>query len=335
MSNNYLTTPNAPPIPSLRFRHVRGEIDFPGMVAAILSSTEADDIEEAVTVEGMARAFQHMTNCDPYQDILLAEVDGEIIGYTRGWWMDEPQGRIYEFSRFLAPAWRHKGIGSVTLDWIENHLRAMATTHPPEIGKFFRRAGVSQRETGTIALLERAGYKPIRYFHKMVRPSLDDIQDFPLLEELEVRPAQPEHYRAIFFSGEEGIEDEWGNSKHTEESYQQWLSDPHFQPELWQIAWDVATGKSVGHVLTFIDHEENEKYNRKRGYTEGIGVDHTWRRRGVARALISLSLRAQKAAGMTESALAADVDSVNNVTQLYESCGFQTVSTDAVYQKAF
>jgi ribosomal protein S18 acetylase RimI-like enzyme len=44
--------------------------------------------------------------------------------------------------------------------------------------------------------------------------------------------------------------------------------------------------------LTFIEHDENEQNDRKRGYTEGIGVDQAWRRRGIARALIAQSLQA-------------------------------------------
>ena len=40
---------------------------------------------------------------------------------------------------------------------------------------------------------------------------------------------------------------------------------PHFQPQLWQVAWDNSTNKIVGHVLTFIDENENEQFNRKHG----------------------------------------------------------------------
>jgi hypothetical protein len=50
--------------------------------------------------------------------------------------------------------------------------------------------------------------------------------------------------------------------------------------------------------------------------------------------LISRSLQAQKAAGMTESALVADSDSTSGVTRLYESCGFQIVKRDTVYRKS-
>jgi len=335
MASDQMSLPNAPEISGLRFRHFRGEDDYPQMVAANLASAQADGVETTLTVEFITQAFQNLTNCDPYQDILIAEADGKIIGYSRGSWVDEPEGCMYQHIGVLVPAWRRKGIGSAILQWMETHLREVAATHPPEMVKFFRPNGISYRETGRITMLERAGYRPIRFFHNMVRPTLDDIQEFPLPVGLEVRPALPEHYRAIWTQVDNTSKDEWGYSEPTEEKYQEWLTDPHFQPDLWQVAWDVATEKPIGSVLTFIDHAENEKYNRKRGYTEGIGVVHAWRRQGIARALIALSLQAQKAAGMTESALVADSDSVSNVTHLYESCGFQTIYTDSIYRKPF
>ena len=88
-------------------------------------------------------------------------------------------------------------------------------------------------------------------------------------------------------------------------------------------------------MLTFIDRAQNEKFNRKRGYTEGIGVGRAWRRRGLARALIARSLQAQKAEGMSESALSADTENLDGATRLYESCGFRVVRRDTIYRKPF
>ena len=165
----------------------------------------------------------------------------------------------------------------------------------------------------------------------MIRPSLDDIPDLPLPDGLEMRPALPEHYRSIWASVDETSQDEWG---YTGGDYETWLNNmPHFQPHLWQIAWDIATQQVAGHGLTFIDHEQNEKFNRKRGYTEGIRVGQAWRRRGLARALIACSLQAQNATGMTESAPA--VDSENVSTCLHESCDFRVVNRDTIYRKPF
>jgi mycothiol synthase len=324
---------NAPSIPGLSFRHFQGERDHAQIAAVLTASEAADHVARQVKAENIANAYKQMNNCDPFKDIIIAEVGGNMVGYARGWWENDSQaGRLYHHNGFLRPEWRRKGIGSALLGWMEEHLREMAESIHPKSAGFFQ-VNASQYQTGIVAMLERAGYQPARYFYQMVRPSLDEISEFPLPEGLELRPVLAEHYPAIWKSRDDTSKDEWGYTEPTEDDYQEWLASPHFQPHLWQVAWDTATNQVAGHVLTFINIDENEQQNRKRGYTEGVGVDQSWRRRGVARALISRSLQAQKAAGMTESALVADSDSTSNVIQLYESCGFQIIKRDTIYRK--
>ena len=153
-------------------------------------------------------------------------------------------------------------------------------------------------------------------------------------EGVEVRPVLPEHYRAIWDASNEAFHDHWGYSEPTEEDYKQWLeSKIIFQPDLWQIAWDKESNEVAGQVRTFINHPENEKYNRKRGYTEFISVRRPWRKRGLARALIVQSLRLQKELGMTESALGADSENISGAIRIYETCGFRVVKQSAICRK--
>lgn len=333
METSMIDVKNASSISGLNFRHFRGESDYSYIAAVLIASESADNTERKVTADDIANAYQHLNNCDPYRDIIIVEVAGGMIGYSRGWWRDESiTGRLYEHNGFLIPEWRRKGIGHAMLFWMENRLRDIAATHPPETAKFFQ-VDVSQFQKGTAIMLERSGYQPMRYFYEMVRPTLDDIPELPLPDGLVIHPVLPDHYSAIWKSVDETSQDEWGYKEPTDDDYQEWLTNPHFQPHLWQVAWDTATDQVVGHVLTFIDHDENEHFDRKRGYTEGIGVDRSWRRRGLARALIGRSLQAQKAAGMAESALAADSDSTHGVTRLYESCGFQIIKCNTIYRK--
>ncbi len=324
---------NSPAIPGLKFRHYKGEPDHAQIAAVLVASEAADQMFRAVTAENIANAYQHMSNCDPYRDIIFAEVDGELVGYSRGWWYEEsPTQRFYVHNGFLIPQWRRKGIGQCMLNWMEAHLSQVAATHPQEMVKFYQ-VNTTQFQKGTAIMLERSGYQPRRYYYEMVRPSLDEIPEIPLPDGLEIRPVLPDHYRSIWQLTVETSQDEWGHKLLTEEDYHEWLESPLFQPDLWQIAWDITTQLPVGEVLGYIHHDENKQFNRKRGYTEGIGVARSWRRRGVARALISCSLQAQKAAGMTESALVADSANTNDVTRLYESCGFQIVKCDTLYRK--
>jgi ribosomal protein S18 acetylase RimI-like enzyme len=324
---------NPPVIPGLKFRHFEGESDYPKIAAVIAASEKADHSQREVDADDIANAYQHMSNCDPYRDVIFAEVSGEVVGYTRGWWSDEsaPE-RMYIHNGFLIPEWRRKGIGHSMLLWMEQRLREIAATHPPEMVKLYQ-VNVSQFQKDTAIMLERSGYQSVRYFYLMVRPTLDDIPQFPLPAGLEIRPVSPEHYRLIWELNAETGQDEWGHKKPTEDDYQEWLVSYYFQPDLWQVAWDIATNQVIGQVLTYIYHDENKQFNRKRGHTEGIGVARSWRKRGVASALISQSLLAQKAAGMTESALVVDSDNPSGATHLYESCGFQIIKRDTLYRK--
>ena len=84
MTHELIEIRDTPVIPGLRFRHFRGASDFPQMAAAIAASADADQVERVTTVEDIAHAYAHLTNCDPYQDMIMAEINGVIIGYSRG-----------------------------------------------------------------------------------------------------------------------------------------------------------------------------------------------------------------------------------------------------------
>jgi mycothiol synthase len=333
-TKDLINVTDAPAIAGLAFRHFRGAEDYPKMVGVIAASAEADKMERVDSVEDIANAYAHLVNCDPYQDMLFAEVNNEVIGYSRGFWRQEEDGpRIYASVGFLSPAWRRKGIGTSMLHWIENRMRVIAESQPTmEAGLF--EGFVTDGNTGLAALLEKNSYAPIRYIVEMLRPDLENIPDFPMPDGLEVRPVSSEHYRAIWDADQEAFRDHWGYSKPTEEDYQAWLNDRAiFQPELWQIAWDVKSNEIAGQVRTFIRPVENEKYNRQRGYTEFISVRRPWRKRGLARALIVQSLRLQKEQGMTESALGADSENLSGATRVYEDCGFQVIRRNTIYRK--
>ena len=340
MNSDAIQLPDAPGIHGLRFRRFRGGQDYHHMATITRVSAEADATERADTPEELEHFFAHLTNFDPYTDMIFAEVDPgderepEVIGYSRGTWRVEGSGeRRYMFFGRILPAWRRKGIGQAVLRWIEGRLREVAASHPAEIEKYFM-SFVAQGETGLAAMLEKTRYQPVRYFFDMVRPDLENIPNYPLPEGLEVRPVLPEHYRAIWEADTEAFRDHWGFIEPGEEDYQAWLGDrTTFQPELWQVAWDNTTDQVAGQVRTYIDHEQNKLYDRQRGWTEMISVRRPFRRRGLARALIARSLQAQKQAGMTESALGVDSENLSGATRVYEDCGFRVAKRNTAYRK--
>jgi ribosomal protein S18 acetylase RimI-like enzyme len=303
------------------------------MLAVIEASKEADGIERTDSLEDIARNYRHLHNCDPYQDMLFAEVDGEVVGYSRVRWTQTSDGkRIYSVFASLQPEWRYKGIRRAMLRFNERRLREIAASHPQDGERWFE-AWASESEEHWVSMLVDAGYRAVRHGFEMARPDLEEIPDLPLPAGLEVRPALADHYRTIFDAAKEAFRDSWEYSDDwwTDEEFESWQQESTFQPELWQVAWD--DGQVAGMVLNFIRHDENEEYNRKRGYTETICVRRPWRQRGLARALIARSFEVIKRQGMTEAALGVDAENPNGALRLYEGMGFRPMKRDSLYRK--
>jgi ribosomal protein S18 acetylase RimI-like enzyme len=326
-----IVLPDAPAIPGLTFRHFRGEGDYPAVVAVIEGSKEADQIEHTETLEDIACHYRHLMNCDPYQDVLLVEMNGKVIGHARVWWIQRSDGtRTYNHFAILLPYWRGQNIRQAMLRHNERRLREIASAHPKDMPRFLE-VWAGDAEVDWVSLLVKEGYKPIRYSFEMVRPNLEDIPNLPLPEGLEVRPAKPEHYRSIYGAAVEAFQDHWGAIGWREEEFKEWQEQSFFSPDLWQVAWD---GDEVaGMILNFIHKKENKEFNRKRGYTETICVRRPWRKKGLARALLARSFKVLKDQGMAEAALGVDAENISGALRLYESTGFRTVKRHATYRK--
>ena len=317
----------------IHFRPFAGAADFPAMCDCANASFVLDGIEFVRTVEDMARDYAAFTDCVPEHDIWIAQAPGAMAGYVRCWHWGQPDGqRLYSQTGFVVPQWRRKGLGAALLAWAEARHRQQAAAHP-EAPLHSHQAYVTQSEIARAAMLQKAGYRPARYFLTMVRPTLEAIADFPLPPGLELRPVRPEHHRAIWNAHQRAFAAHWGHSEATEADYQSWLKSRASQPHLWQVAWDLRTGEVAGQVRTFIDDAYNAARTRKRGWTEFISVDAPWRRRGLARALISASLRAQRAAGMEESGLGVDSENHDGASRVYEDCGFVVAKRNCIYRK--
>ena len=226
--------------------------------------------------------------------------------------------RILHHFGFLRPEWRGQGLERALVHACEARLREIAQANPAARSQFD--TDVADTETALEALLESEGYTATRHFYDMVRPDLANIPDAPLPPGLEVRPAQPEHYRAIWEAETEAFEDHWGEEQVEDADFARWQRDPLFQPDLWQVAWD---GDQVaGMVRGFIDPVYNARFGKRRGFTENISTRRPWRKRGLAAALIARSLRQQQALGMTEFALGVDTENPSGALRLYEQMGF-------------
>ena len=321
---------NAPAIPGLRFRRLTGSSDY-AAIARLRAACELEDGgDELVTEADIANLLENPIETDPYRDLILGEVgqamaalhwsslrivDGVCVSNLRG---------------YVHPAWRRRGIGAALLAHGESHAHTVASASVAGTPGVWQTMANSL-EPGAHALYRRSGYSAFRYAFTMVRDLAEPVPAMELPSGLEVRPARPEHFRAIWEAEREAFQDHWGYVPWPEENYQRFLGFPHYDPALWRVAWD---GEQVaGMVLSYVNAEENAAFGRSRGYTEDIAVRLPWRCKGVASALLADSLRALQALGLQEAALGVDAENSNRALSLYENLGFRTIVEWTFYRR--
>lgn len=323
--------PALPQLDGVDFRMFRGHEDYPHFVRIINAWARAEGEERVETLEGIASSYRHLDRCDPSEDLLVAEVEGLPVAYSRVWWDDESDGpRVFKFVCFVDPAVGRRGIGSALLAWNEARLREIAETLDDAAPRLLQ-AWTKDSNLDAVALLRANGYEPVTYAAEMVRPSVDDLPDHRLPAGLELRPVREEDLRAIWEAESEAFKDHWGYVAPSEAGYGQFLTRPYTDTTLWKVAWD--DQGVAGQVRSFIDTAENEEFSRKRGWTEDISTARRWRRRGVAKALIVESIRELAARGMTEVALGVHTENPNGAFDLYAGLGYEVVGTWTTYRK--
>jgi ribosomal protein S18 acetylase RimI-like enzyme len=321
----------APEIPGLNWRGCSGPLDYEPIAALIQRCWDADDVDELITTDKISQQFTHMQNFDPAQDVVLVEVGGDLVGYVRMNWFLLSDGEVsFRHQGCVDPKWRRKGIGTTLLRYAEDHLERLSLRAPRDCPRSFS-VFLADSERDKQVLMRRAGYQPERYFFEMVRPLDAPIPDLEVPAGLEIRPVNPDQYRAVFDAADEAFRDHWGHTPATDSDYQWWLESKDFQPDHWKVAWD--NEEVAGMVLNYINDEENRRFNRKRGFTEDISVRRPWRRRGLARSLLAQSLKMLKEEGMEEAALGVDTDNPSGALGLYENLGFRNVKLWMAYRK--
>jgi ribosomal protein S18 acetylase RimI-like enzyme len=247
------------------------------------------------------------------------------------WRVETSGARVFRLNGWVLPERRREGIGRAILAWQERRVAdisaAQSDDHPSEL-----QAWASEIRPGKKELLSGAGFAPYSYIAEMLRPIGRDIPEAKLPEGIEVRPVTREHLRAIFEAENEATRDHVGHVEADEGDFQRFLTEEDFDPDLWRVAWE--GDEVVGMVRSFIDQADNEELGRRRGFTEKISVRRPWRRRGIARALLLLSLEALAARGMEEATLDVHTDNPYRALRLYEDVGFEVNEMFAWYRKA-
>ena len=90
MKENEINLESPLNIEGLKFRHFNLDSDFPKMITIVNAAGEADKDDRSETLEDIKNQYAHLNNCDPDNDMIFAEINGETVAYSRvEWWQEE------------------------------------------------------------------------------------------------------------------------------------------------------------------------------------------------------------------------------------------------------
>jgi ribosomal protein S18 acetylase RimI-like enzyme len=316
---------------AVTLRRWRGLDDIPGMAAANQRLRDRAGVLEPIDLPGMRHRYTHLINSDPLRDCLIAERDGETVGYVRTEWHDLADGdRVLDTTLLVEPSAWGSGVHATMLDWAEDHLREQASSIPGERRTWFSTESFDG-DPELEAALKAHGYEACRWGAEMLRPDLEAIADASLAEGYTLRSPTTDELPAVFEMAVEAFAEHWGEYEGSEQQFDQWVEDPGFRLDLVVVAWK--GDEPAAAVTNMLDDPAED--GSVRGLLDSVctGVRH--RRLGLARAAITESLRRLKAVGASSAYLGVDTGNHNRALSLYEACGFRVASSSTSYRKPF
>ncbi|HTJ35068.1 MAG TPA: GNAT family N-acetyltransferase [Dactylosporangium sp.] len=262
---------------------------------------------------------------DPATDTrLVVDADGRLAAAA---FVPAPPDGGYRLELIggVLPEWRGAGIGRALLAWqLERAASLRAEVAPGS-------AWTGQVVTGlpdasAVRLYERLGFAPVRYFLKMVAP-IPPASGAAVPEGVRLMRYTQSLERDVHALHSSAFRGLWG---HQERAFEPWAAQTvrseRFLPDLARVAF--AGDAIVGYVLPYRQDEPG------RLYVGQIGTAESWRRRGVAGALLADMLAAAAGPGYTAAALDADADNPTGAAAVYLRAGFKIDQHLVAYTRA-
>ncbi len=333
MPTNTLILPNMPKIAGLNFRNTAGIDDLGALLEVHAGRATRDGVdpysseEDYPSRERLGAALEGLTP-EQRERRLVAEVNGKVIGYTTlGCWQESDGRWVYLVTGWVLPEWRGKGIGTAMLHWGEEKSRQWAAAERPGASYEFA-ANASSTEQDTTALLLHEGYAAGYTVLELGLNESAPVEEAPLSAGVELRPVFRIHYLPIAHCIAEAYKDEYANKRYQEifdpVDYAQRLCDSKHDPKLWQVAWD---GETVaGQVIPVIE--------KGRAVIQEVSIRPTYRRKGLARALLTRAVREVRSRGVKVIRINTVGEYKTRACDLYRSVGFELVKTFPRYRKS-
>lgn len=187
-----------------------------------------------------------------------------------------------------------------------------------------------------IDLYSRHSFEPIRYFHTLERDLRQPIEAAPVPDNVVIRSIDfGRDSSSLHQALHDSFQDHFNPMNFTAEQTMHWASSPEFRADLILIAFGTEDGRETepaGVCMNLVRNNYNAQHNKLEGEVGALGVRRPFRRKGLARALLTKGLQLLREEGMTMAVLSVDSENPLGATQLYASVGFSQRKTSIVFE---
>ena len=186
-------------------------------------------------------------------------VDGRVVAWAKVWYRPstEREHRAYLFGG-VDPEWRRRGVGTAVFNWQLQRGRQLVTEAEPDLPRAVRTNSWDWLEDA-IALYERFGLEPVRYYDVLSRSLAEPIPP-KAIDGARLVPWGEVDSERVRQAHNEAFADHWGSTPIPRESWDHMNGESDFRPDLSFVV--LADGEVVGYAT-------ERRLSRGLGYSSG------------------------------------------------------------------
>jgi ribosomal protein S18 acetylase RimI-like enzyme len=309
-------------VTGLRWAPPRREEDLE--LAALLAAMEAVDHRgETYELDDIDDEWRSVWS-HPDTDAVMVWDGPELVGFV--WLTVRPgQRESHKIGQWggVRPSYRRRGIGSQLVEWAVERATAIAPTLDDSLPTKLE-TDAAAHQTDLLGITEQAGYKPVRHFLEIARPTSDPPADPRPVEGLEIVAWTPELDEEARQCHVEAFADHWGSEPRTRQEWEQWYTGHRaYRADLSLLAVEPSSSQVAGLVLCGAYPQDWVSVPRE-AWVNTVGTRRAWRGRGVASWLLVETLQRIAAADdrFERAILGVDAENPTGALRLYRALGF-------------